>query len=128
MIKLTANDADRVLVVELQGMVSEADYDRAMEQLEQKYPQFSVRVRGGTRGSIGVLLDYGALEGWEKGAKTLGTITGKMIGDVVRRIALVADDRWADEEQRLADVATRAEVKMFKPAERAQALAWLTGG
>jgi hypothetical protein len=127
MIKLTPNDADRVLVIELHGMVSEDDYDQAMEQLDQKYPQFGVRFRGGTGGGIGVLLDYGALEGWEQGAKTLGTITGKMMSDVVRRVAVVADDRWRDEQQRIADIAARAEVMMFKPAERDQARAWLTG-
>jgi hypothetical protein len=127
MIKLMPNDADRVLVMELHGMVSEADYDQAMEHLEARYPQFSVRLRGGTGGRIGLLLDYGALEGWETGAKTLGTITGKMISDVVRRVALVAEDRWRDEEQRMADVAPKAEVKVFKPEKRARALAWLTG-
>jgi hypothetical protein len=128
MIKLTPDEAERVLVVELHGMVSEEDYDQAAEQLEQKYPQFSVRLRGGTGGGIGMLLDYGALEGWEKGAKTLGTISGKMIGDVVRRLALVADDRWKDEKQRIADINPKGEVRMFKPSERAQALSWLTGG
>ena len=127
MIKLTSNDADRVLVIELHGMVSEADYDQAAEQLEQKYPQFSVRLRGGTGGGIGILLDYGALEGWEMGAKTLGTMSGKMISEVVRRVAVVADDRWRDEEQRISDVIAKAEVKVFKPEKRAQALAWLTG-
>ena len=125
MIKLTPNDAERVLVVELHGMVSEDDYDQAMEQLEQKYPQFSVRLRGGTGGGIGILVDYGALEGWEMGAKTLGTITVKMMSDVVRRVAVVADDRWRDEQPRISDAA-KAEVRMFKPADRAQAQAWLT--
>jgi hypothetical protein len=117
-----------VLVVELHGMISEDDYDQAAEQLEKRYPQIGLRLRGGTGGGIGVLLDYGALEGWELGAKTLGTISGKMISDVVRRVAVVADDRWRDEEQRLADVADKAEVRMFKPGERAQARAWLTEG
>jgi hypothetical protein len=51
-----------------------------------------------------------------------------MISDVVRRVAVVADDRWSDEEQRLADVAGKAEVRMFKPDERVQARAWLTEG
>jgi hypothetical protein len=128
MIKLTPDEDERVLVVELHGTISEDDYDQAAEQLQKSYPQFGVRLRGGTRGGIGLLLDYGALEGWELGAKTLGTISGKMISDVVRRVAVVADDRWSDEEQRLADVAGKAEVRMFKPDERVQARAWLTEG
>ena len=40
MIKLTPDEAERVLVVELHGMVSEDDYDQAMEQLERRYPQW----------------------------------------------------------------------------------------
>ncbi len=126
MIKLTPDDANRVLVMELHGMVSEANYDQAMVELESHYPQFGVRFRGGAGGGFGLLLDYSALEGWELGAKTLGTMTGKMISDVVRRVAIVADDRWSGEEERIVDIATRAEVQMFKPEERESAWAWLT--
>ncbi|MGF1640308.1 MAG: STAS/SEC14 domain-containing protein [Rhodospirillales bacterium] len=125
MITLIPNEADRVLVVELSGMVSEADFDQGGEQLARDFPEFSVRVRGGSRGGIGLLLDYRNLDGWEKGAKTLGTISGKLISDAVRRVALVADDRWRDELPRLTDIVKTAEVRMFAPDQRAAAEAWL---
>ncbi len=72
MIKLSRDESDRVLVLELQGMLSVDDYDQAIAELENAYPEFSVRLSGGSGGGIGVLLDYTALEGWEMGAKTAG--------------------------------------------------------
>ena len=125
MIKLKVNDADRILIIEMTGMISEADIDTAIDTLQAQYPAVGVHVRGGERGGFAMLVDMLQLEGWEKGAKTLGTMTSKMIGDAVRKIALVADARFADEVPRLADVAPRATVRLFPPERREDAGAWL---
>ena len=51
--------------------------------------------------------------GWEKGARTLGTVTVKTIGDAVRKIAVIADARFADERPRLADVVDKAVIRVL---------------
>jgi SpoIIAA-like len=84
-----------------------------------------VHLRGGDRGGFSMLVDWQDLGGWEKGAKTLGTMTAKTIGDAVRKIAVIADARFADERLSLADVAEKAVIRFFAPGKRDEALAWL---
>jgi hypothetical protein len=125
MINLKIDDAARVLVVEMKGVISEADIDGAIDALQERYPAVGVHLRGGERGGFSMLVDWQDLEGWEKGARTLGTVTVKTIGDAVRKIAVIADARFADERPRLADVADKAVIRFFAPGQRDEALAWL---
>jgi hypothetical protein len=125
MINLRMDDADRILVVEMTGMISEADIDGAIDALQARYPQVGVHLRGGERGGFSMLVDWQDLEGWEKGAKTLGTLTAKTIGDAVRKIAVIAGGQFADEQPRLADIAKQAVVRFFPPGRGEDALAWL---
>jgi hypothetical protein len=125
MIILRVNNADRILMVEANGLISEADIDGAIDALQEQYPAVGVHLRGGERGGFSILVDWEDLEGWETGAKTLGTLTTKTIGDAVRKIAVIADARFADERPRLADVAPHAAVRFFPPKAREDALAWL---
>lgn len=125
MIKLTADEADRILTIEMAGMISEVDIDGAINALQAQYPGVGVHLRGGERGAFSMLVDWQDLEGWEKGAKTLGTITSKTFGDAVHKVAVIADARFAAEQPRLADVAPRATVRLFPPERRDEALAWL---
>jgi hypothetical protein len=126
MMEVTVDEANRILIIDARGMVSEADIDACANDLSARYPYFDVRPVGG-RGPIGVLLDWRELEGWVKGAKTLSTLTAKMLSDVVTRAAIVADDKWRDEVPRLADANKRAKLRMFAPDQRDAALAWLRG-
>ena len=125
MIKLSVNDADRILVVEMKGMISETDIDGAIDALQEQYPAVGVHLRGGERGGFSMLLDWQDLEGWEKGAKTLGVLTTKTIGDALRKVAVIAGAQFADEQPRLADVAEQAVVRFFPAGRREDALAWL---
>lgn len=125
MIKLGVNDQDRILTIEMKGMVSEADIDDAMDALQARYPAVGLHLRGGEHGGFSILADWLDLEGWEKGAKTLGTVTGKTIGDAVRKIAVIAGAQFAEEQPRLADVAPGAKVRFFSPEQREDAMAWL---
>lgn len=43
MIEFTANEADRILTVEMTGMISEADIDKAFDALQARYPAVGVR-------------------------------------------------------------------------------------
>jgi hypothetical protein len=127
MIKLKANDAERILIIEMSGMISETDIDGAIEALQAEYPAVGVHLRGGEGGAFSMLADWQDLEGWEKGAKTLGMVTSKTIGDAVRKIAVISGPQFADEEARLADIAPRASIRFFAPERRDDALAWLRG-
>lgn len=124
MIKIKADERQRILTVEVEGMISETDLDAAIETLQADYPAVSVHVRGEAR-AFRVIVDWEKLEGWERGAKTVATLTAKLIGTAARKIAVIADAKWADEELRLADAAKKAEVRFFPPQKRADALAWL---
>ena len=127
MIRFNVDKSDRILVVELSGIVSEGDIDGAIEQLQLQYSGVGVHLRGGDAGGFKMLADWQNLEGWEKGARTLGTITLKTIGDAVRKVAVVADAEFKDEEARLADVAPTAVVRFFPSGQREAAQAWLRG-
>jgi hypothetical protein len=127
MMTIKPDEANRVLVIETRGMISEADIDRAFADLESRYPQVSVRLRGGTGVPIGVFVDWEHLTGWERGAKTLGTITGKTLGDVVHKVAIVADKKWRDEVPRIADMGKQSEVRFFSVESRDEAWRWITG-
>jgi hypothetical protein len=127
MMTIKPDEANRVLVIETRGMISEADIDKAFADLEDRYPQVSVRLRGGTRRPIGVFVDWEHLTGWERGAKTLGTITGKTLGDVVHKVAIVANDKWRDEVPRIADMGKQSEVRFFRVEDRDKAWRWITG-
>lgn len=125
MITLKADEANRILTIAMAGIITEADIDAAIDQLQAQFPAVGVHVRGGEHGSFNVLLDWNNLDGWEKGAKTVGMMTAKFISDAMRKIAVVADAKWADEQPRLADIATKAEVRFFPPDQGATASAWL---
>jgi len=126
MINLEANEADRILVIRMTGTISEADIDGAIDSLQERYPAVGVHLRGsGPRGTFNMLVDWQGLEGWDMGAKTLGTVTSRTIGDAVRKIAVLADARFADELPRLADVATQAVVRFFPTGSSEDAIAWL---
>ncbi len=125
MIKVTADEATRILTVEAHGIVSEADIDSGLDNSQGRYPQVGVRLSGGTKGGIRMFLDWEHLEGWEQGAKTAGTMAGKMMSDVVHRVAVVADAKWTAEEERLADVGKRATVRFFTLDQRDKAMLWL---
>lgn len=126
MINLKADDANRILTIEMKGLVSEDDIETALDALQQQYPGVGVHLRGEGR-SYCVLADWRELEGWERGAKTLGTVTNKMIGGSAEKIAVVAGERFAQEEPRLKDVFPDAKVRFFPPQQWDDASAWLRG-
>lgn len=121
------DDENRILMIEMKGMVSEDDINHAIDTLQQHYPKIGVRVRG-EGGRFSIFADWRELDGWERGAKTLGTVTNKTIGDLVHKVAVIADKRFADEQARLADLSARATVRFFLPSQRDEAFAWLMGG
>lgn len=124
MISIKVEETNRVLILELAGMISEADIETAADTLQREYPGVGVHLKGeGVLFSI--LADWQRLEGWDKGAKTFGTVMNKATGDAARKVAVVAADRFLDEQPRLADSFPNATVRFFPPGDREPALAWL---
>jgi hypothetical protein len=115
MMEAKADDANRILIVEMRGVVSEAEIDATFDELREHYPQIGVRVRGGERRGIGVLLHWEHLDGWEKGAKTIGTSTGKMLSDLGNRVAIIAEEKWRGEGERIADVRKKGPGPLLHP-------------
>ena len=126
MITFKSDEANRILTIEMTGMIAEADIDTAMDQLQAQFPGVGVHIRGGEHGGFNVLIDWENLEGWEKGAKTVGMMMARFISDAMHKVAVVADAKWADEQPRLADIAKHATIRFFPPRERASAGAWLS--
>lgn len=125
MINVTTDESTRILTIAMHGIVSESDIDTALNNLQDQYPQVGVRLSGGAKGGMRILQDWQGLEGWEQGAKTAGTMVGKMLSDVILRVAVVADTKWWDEKERLADVAKNAAVRFFALDQRDEAVKWL---
>ena len=127
MIKLKVDEAQRILTIQMEGVISEADIDTALDMLQVKYPAVGVHMRGGEHSGFQMMLDWEKLERWEMGAKTVGTLTAKLITDAVHKLAVLADAKWSEEEPRLVDIAKYAQVRFFPPEQRPEALAWLSG-
>lgn len=126
MIEVLQSEDKTIITLKMSGMISDADFDDTEEKLlEILGPEAEVRVRGANDGAYRVLLDWEALDGWEKGVKTLGTLTAMAFSDLIGRVAIVGDERWRDEVPRVEDACKRARVRFFPAAQREAALAWL---
>ncbi len=126
MIKLTADEKNRVLVCEAEGTITADDIYASMDDLQERFPALAVRVMGGKGEGISLLLDWENLEGWQMGAKTAGTVSGMGMSDVITRVAIVAEEKWHGEKERIADIGKNAEVKVFPLGQREEALRWLS--
>ncbi|MCW5700301.1 MAG: hypothetical protein KIT00_10725 [Rhodospirillales bacterium] len=101
---------DRIVTLSLAGMVTENDFDAGVGKMDDILgPAASVRLRG-RKGAFRLLLDWTVLDGWEKGAKALGTILGLNVQDIISKVAIVAEAKWHDEEARIADICKNATV------------------
>ena len=115
----------RMVTFTCSGIVSVVDVNAVDAKIEESAgPEYFVRVRGGVP-TVRILLDWEALEGWESGTKALGTAFGLGIRDAVSRVAVIADRKWHDEQDRLADILKAGKVSFFTPDQRAAATEWL---
>ena len=117
MIEVLPLTKDRVIALKMTNMISEAEIDRCAEAIG---PLLNDERRDF------ILLDWSELEGWEAGAKSVGTQFGMKSWASVVRIAIVAEPKWEDEQARIADVFRAATVRRFPPSQRDKAIAWLT--
>ena len=70
MINLKVNDADRILTIEMKGMISEADIDGAIDAFQAQYPAVGVPARPFFIGR----------PGWVRSSAALNVLEGTVIG------------------------------------------------
>ncbi len=116
MIELSPETGDNVIAIRMSGTVTEEDQTRWFESAEPLL--MASRIDR-------LLIDWSDLEGWAKGARTTGTWFGMHHRAMVSRVALIADEKWADEVLRITDIFKGAEVRQFSPAERQAAIGWI---
>lgn len=119
MIEIVPDPGGQLIAIRMAGLISEDDIDACNDKLETVF---------GSENLHKVLLDWERLEGWEKGAKSVGTWFGMRHWATVARLAILADDQWEDEKLRIADIYRAADVSRFPTHQRAQAIAWLNAG
>ena len=119
MIELLPETKGNLIAIGMSGTVTEQDQDRWFEKVDVKLG--AARVEH-------LLLDWSQLDGWAKGARSTGTWFGMHHRAAIGRVAILADDRWADETLRITDIFNAAIVRRFPPADRQAALDWLREG
>jgi hypothetical protein len=114
------------IVITMTGIVSDADWDAAVSALEEKLGgQASVHFTSVKSPKFRVLMDWENLEGWEKGARS--TCTWFCMGNqgMIDRLAVIGEDRWRDETERLVDIYKSAQINFYSPVQRGHAVNWL---
>ncbi len=126
MITVKVDETNRVLIFDMSGMISEADIEATADALQREHPGVGVHLKG-EGAPFTILADWQRLEGWDKGAKTFGTVMNRATGEAAKKVAVVADERFLDEQPRLADSFPNATVRFFPSGDAERALSWVRG-
>ncbi len=118
MIELLPESSDHILIVRMAGSITFDDAQAFIPAAEEK-------LAGG--GPFRCFLDWRDFEGWEPDVESDRFLFRKSHRGDFQRIAIVGDDRWEQEGARLAEVVD-CEVRLFDPADREAAWAWLREG
>lgn len=116
MIEMTSEAGSNLVTIRMSGTVTEADQQRQFEKVEAAPDSERVEC---------VLLDWSDLQGWGPGARSSSTWFGMHHWALIGRIAILAEEKWADEVLRITDIYRAAAVRRFEPSERQAALEWL---
>jgi hypothetical protein len=119
MIDLLPETMGNLIAIRMSGTVTEEDQDRSFAEMDVKLAAEKIEH---------LLLDWSQLDGWATGARSTGTWFGMHHRALLGRVAILADDRWADETLRVADILNAATVRRFLPSERQAALEWIRHG
>jgi hypothetical protein len=116
MIEVLPESKGHVVAIRMAETVTNGDIDGCMERIEGLIADEHTNR---------LLLDWSGLNGWESGARSLGTWFAMHHWATIHRVAIVADARWEDEALRITDIFKAAQVRRYAPAERDDALRWL---
>jgi hypothetical protein len=116
MIELLPETKGRLIALKMSGTVTEEDQDRTFERAVAIFDAERVEH---------LLLDWEDLDGWAQGARSAGTWFGLHHRALIGRVAIIAEDKWAEEAMRIADIFQAVPVRRFLPAKRLDAFAWI---
>ena len=103
----------------MSGTITEEDFDRYFAEANAIFNRERVEH---------LVFDWEHLKGWAPGARSVGTWIGMHHRALVGRVAVIADEKWADEALRITDIFKAATVRQFAPNERAAVFAWIRQG
>ena len=118
MLKIGEPDAEGVVNIHADGVVSREDYDRAVPEFERLLDQ---------HGGLRFLVDIVGVQGWTIGAawRDLGTDPRRQ--RQIGRTAIIGDTRWRDWAAMASSRFHDGEVRYFTPSEQDEARAWVRG-
>ncbi len=115
-IKFEDEDEGKVLAIQVQGKLAQADYVYFA-------PEFERLVE--LNGKLRVLFDLASFKGWEKGALWEGIkFDFKHFADI-ERIAMIGKTTWEKGMATFCKPFTNATIRFFDHAQAAEARAWL---
>jgi hypothetical protein len=106
------------MAIKMSGTITEDDFDRCLSEADVVAGEHIEHL----------VLDWEYLKGWAPGARSAGTWFGMHYRALVGRVAIIADEKWADEVVRITDIYKGANVRRFALDERPVAFAWVREG
>jgi hypothetical protein len=119
MIELLPETKGNLIAIKMSGTITEEDFDRYFAEANAIFNRERVEH---------LVFDWEHLKGWAPGARSVGTWIGMHHRALVGRVAIIADEKWADEALRITDIFKAATVRQFAPNERAAVFAWIRQG
>jgi SpoIIAA-like len=114
MMELLPETSGNLMAIKMSGTITEDDYDRCLSEADVVAGEHIEHL----------VLDWEHLQGWAPGARSVGTWFGLHYRALVGRVAIIADEKWADEVVRITDIYKGANVRQFAPEKRALAFDW----
>jgi SpoIIAA-like len=118
MFQLLPETRDNLIAVKMFGVVSAADYEQFMPNIEDLIARAAPAL---------AFVDWEDFDGWAADAEWYSFWYRVTNRRAFERVAIVARETWQDEVAHVARLLDRAEVRRFEPAEHVAAWAWIMG-
>ena len=119
MIELLPETRGNVIAVKMSETITEEDFGKYFAEADVIFDRERVEH---------LVFDWEQLKGWAPHARSVGTWFGMHHRAMVGRVAIIADEKWADDVLRITDIFKAATVRRFAPSERGAAFAWIREG
>ena len=118
-IQLMEEHGGRVLIINVNGRLVKADYERVSPEFERLVKE---------HGKLRVLFDMTDFHGWDVGAAWQDVKLGFAHFDHIDRLALVGEKKWQRGMAAFCRPFTRATVRYFDHADLEKARKWIDEG
>jgi len=115
MFEIMPETNERVLAIKNSGLVTSADYEATMPELQQRFEAL---------GGLRAYLDWQDLEGWDPAGESDAFMFRNYARGKFERIAIVGPEKWADEARQMAEH-MNAKIRLFRPDQQDEAWAWV---